>query len=136
MQESHEKNALLHFHHSHKSGNKYIHQYTVEEIWAPGDPEPRKVLKRLERNKENPVLSREEVLEAINEWHHHNGHLAPWSRDDMEILQSQVLECHPGPCQALLPNMLYMSKEKPGYQEAQGVHQANFLEELPRQIPS
>jgi hypothetical protein len=72
MQEGLEKNALLHFRCSHKLGNKYIHQYTVEEIWAPGDPELRKVLKRLERNKENPhlvdagriVLSREEVFEG------------------------------------------------------------------------
>ena len=83
MEEGHEKDDLLHFRRSHKLGNKYIHQYTVEEIWAPGDPEPRQVLKRLEVNKENPqlveavriVLSREEVFEAINEWHHHNGHL-------------------------------------------------------------
>ncbi len=68
---------------SHKLGNKYIHQYTVEEICAPGDPEPRQVLRRLEVNKESPhlveagriVLSREEVFEAMSEWHHHNGHL-------------------------------------------------------------
>ena len=83
MQESQEKNALLHFRHNHKLGNKYIHQYTVEEIWAPGNPEPRTVLKRLERIKENPqlveagciVLSREEVFKAMNEWHYQNGHL-------------------------------------------------------------
>jgi hypothetical protein len=31
MQEGPEKNALLHFCRSHKGGNKYIHQYTVDE---------------------------------------------------------------------------------------------------------
>jgi hypothetical protein len=84
MQEGREKDALLHFCRNYKGGNKYIHQCTVEEIWPPGDLlEPRTVLKRLERNKENSqlieagriILSREEIFEAINEWHHHNGHL-------------------------------------------------------------
>ncbi len=32
MQEGQEKNALLHFRRNHKGGNKYIHQYTVDEI--------------------------------------------------------------------------------------------------------
>lgn len=83
MEEGDEKKELLQFRRQHKLGNKYIHQYTVEEIWAPGDPEPRQVLKRLEVSKDDPqlvqpgriVLSREEVFEAINEWHHNNGHL-------------------------------------------------------------
>ncbi len=82
MQEGPEKNALLLFRCNHKGGNKYIHQYAVDEIWAPGDPAPRTVLRRLEKNKDTQlveagciILSREEVFEAINEWHHHQGHL-------------------------------------------------------------
>ncbi len=47
MEEGDEKSELLQFHCQHKLGSKYIHQYTVEEIWARGDPEPRQVLKRL-----------------------------------------------------------------------------------------
>ncbi len=83
MQDGEEKDELLRFCCQHKLGSKYIHWYFVEEIWAPGDPAPRQVLKRLEVNKENPqlvqsgriVISREEVFDAINEWHHHNCHL-------------------------------------------------------------
>jgi hypothetical protein len=82
MQEGPEKNALLHFRRNHKGGNKYVHQYTVDEIWAPGDLEPRTVLRRLEKNKDTQlveagriILSREEVFDGINEWHYNNGHL-------------------------------------------------------------
>jgi hypothetical protein len=82
MQEGPEKHVLLHFRRNHKGGNKYVHQYHVDEIWAPGDPAPRKVLRRLEKNMDTQlveagriILSREEVFEAINEWHHHQGHL-------------------------------------------------------------
>ncbi len=73
MQEGPQKNALLDSRRNHKGGNKYIHQYTVDEIMAPGDLEPRTVLRRLEKNKDTQlveagriILSREEVFEAIN----------------------------------------------------------------------
>ena len=82
MQDGPGKSALLHFRRTHPTGNKYIHQYTVEEIWAPGDPKPRTVLRRLEKNKDTQllepgriVLSREEVFDGINEWHHFAGHM-------------------------------------------------------------
>ena len=82
MQEGPDKSALLDFRRTHKTGNKYIHQYHVDEIWAPGDPAPRTVLRRLERNKDTQlvepgriILSREEVFDGINEWHHFQGHM-------------------------------------------------------------
>jgi hypothetical protein len=82
MEDGELKEKLLCFRHKPKLGNKCIHQYFVEEIWAPGDPQPCQVLKRLEVNKDNSqvesgciVISREELFDAINEWHHHNGTL-------------------------------------------------------------
>jgi IS30 family transposase len=84
MEDGEEKNRLLSFCRRNKVGNKYIHQYCLEEVWAPGDDEPRQVLRRLEAKKgsldKTPqegriVVSREELFDAINEWHQHNGHL-------------------------------------------------------------
>ncbi len=82
MQDGPDKSALLHFRRTHVTGNKYIHQYHVDEIWAPGDPAPRTVLRRLEKNKDTQllepgriILSREEVFDGINEWHHFQGHM-------------------------------------------------------------
>ena len=84
MQDGEEKNDLLRFRRHHKVGNKYIHQYDVEEIFPPGEYRPRYVLKRMEAPKGKPnaekvpgriVLSREELFDAIDEWHHQNGHL-------------------------------------------------------------
>jgi hypothetical protein len=82
MQNGPDKTALLDFRRTHPTGNKYIHQYHVDEIWAPGDPAPCTVLRRLERNKDTQlldpgriVLSREEVFDGIREWHHSQGHM-------------------------------------------------------------
>ena len=77
------RDEILQFRRKHKNGNKYIHQYSVEEIWAPGDFAPRQVLRRFEATKDQPkvlqlgriVISREELFDAINEWHHQHGHL-------------------------------------------------------------
>ncbi len=75
MEGGQEKVDLLEFRHKHKNRNKYVHQYHVEEIWAPGDPYPLKVLKRYEEieNEENRlllqpgriVISRDELLFII-----------------------------------------------------------------------
>jgi hypothetical protein len=51
MEDGEEKNRLLSFRKRNKVGNKYIHQYCLEEVWAPGDDEPRQVLRRLEAKK-------------------------------------------------------------------------------------
>jgi hypothetical protein len=84
MEDGEEKNRLLSFRKRNKVGNKYIHQYCLEEVWAPGDVEPRQVLRRLEAKKGalnktlqkgRIVISKEEVFDAINEWHQHSGHL-------------------------------------------------------------
>ena len=77
------RDEILQFRRKHKNGNKYIHQYSVEEVWAPGDFAPRQVLRRFEATKDQPkvlqlgriVISREELFDAINEWHHQHGHL-------------------------------------------------------------
>jgi hypothetical protein len=82
MEEGKERDDLLSFRQNNKLGNKYTHQYSVEEVWAPGDAAPRLVLRRLEVEKETKlvvvgriVISREKLFDAINEWHHQNGHL-------------------------------------------------------------
>jgi hypothetical protein len=83
MEDGKEKDNLLRFCRQHKVGNKYFHQYVVEEIFPLGAYRPRYVLKRLEKSKDKPhemvpgciVLSREELFDAIDEWHHQNGHL-------------------------------------------------------------
>ncbi len=83
MEDGEEKNRQIIFWKRNELGNKYIHQYCLEEVWAPGDTEPRQVLRRLEAKKGSPnktevgriVVSREELFDAINEWHQHSGHL-------------------------------------------------------------
>ena len=84
MEDGEEKDRLLSFRRRNKVGNKYIHQYCLEEVWAPGDDKPRQVLRRLEAKKGSLdktlqegriVISREELFDAINEWHQHSGHL-------------------------------------------------------------
>ena len=84
MDDGEEKDRLLSFRRRNKLGNKYIHQYCLEEVWAPGDHEPRQILRRLEAKKGSLdktlqegriVVSREELFDAINEWHQHSGHL-------------------------------------------------------------
>ena len=121
MEDGEEKNRLLSFRRRNKVGNKYIHQYCLEEVWAPGDDKPRQVLRRLEAKKGSLdktlqegriVVSREELFDAINEWHQHS-----WSGEDLGILPNQVLECHSEPCQALLHDVLYMHEEKSSHIE-------------------
>jgi hypothetical protein len=51
MEDGEEKNRLLSFCKRNKLGNKYIHQYFLEEVWVPGDAEPCQVLRRLEAKK-------------------------------------------------------------------------------------
>ena len=85
MEDGEEKKRLLNFHQKKKLGQKYIHQYYLQEILTPGDLEPRQVLRRRELKKEDGrmiekdegriVISREDLFDAINEWHHLNGHL-------------------------------------------------------------
>jgi hypothetical protein len=77
MEDGEDKKRLLNFRQKNKKGQKYIHQYYLDEVLAPGDLEPRQVLRRLEFKKEEgrTVISREELFDAINEWHHLNGHL-------------------------------------------------------------
>ncbi len=77
MEDGEEKKRLLTFHLKNKLGQKYIHQYYLQEVLAPVDLEPHQVLRRLELNKDEGriVISREELFDAINEWHHLNGHL-------------------------------------------------------------
>ena len=78
-----ERDDLLCFRRLHRNGNKYIHQYIVEEVEVPGEYRLRPVLRRLEKSKDAPhdlvpghvVISREELFDAIDEWHHQNGHL-------------------------------------------------------------
>ncbi len=76
MEDGEEKRRLLNFRQNNKLGQKYIHQYYLEEVLAPGDLEPCQVLRRLEFNKEEGmmvkkdegriVISREELFNAIN----------------------------------------------------------------------
>ena len=83
MEEGEEKEDLKRFRRINRRGCKYIHQYVVEEIEVPGEYEPRYVLRRMEKSAENPsvlsvgrvVISRDELFDAIDEWHHKNGHL-------------------------------------------------------------
>jgi len=57
MEDCELKDEILHFRRKHKLGNKYIHQYSVEEIWAPGDFAPHQVLRRLEASKDDPKFT-------------------------------------------------------------------------------
>ena len=56
MEDGEEKDDLLCFHCMHKLGNKYIHQYVVDEIFPPGEYQPHLVLRRLEATEEKPHL--------------------------------------------------------------------------------
>ena len=72
-----DRDNLIHFRRQHRAGNKYIHQYVTEDIWAPGDEYPRTILRK--NNKDGTpgriVVSREHLFDAIDEWHEHSGHL-------------------------------------------------------------
>jgi len=66
-----EKDQLTEFHREHPRGNKYCHQYFLEEIYVPGMDEPQYVIRRREtgknKGKDCIVLSREKVFDAIDD---------------------------------------------------------------------
>jgi hypothetical protein len=82
MTPGYKRDSLLHFHCQHKKGNKYMHQYHLEEVFPPGNLEPSAVVKRMVENEEGKmvvggiVTCRENIYEAIDEWHRGNGHLS------------------------------------------------------------
>ena len=45
-----ERDRLISFHCSNRSGNKYIHQYFTEEVFAPGDTAPHTVLRKYNKD--------------------------------------------------------------------------------------
>jgi hypothetical protein len=81
MDKGYDKEALFMFCCKHKKGNKYIHQYALEEIFPPGAQEPWTVVKKIIMNEKGEtvpgevVVCRETIVEAIDEWHRGNGHL-------------------------------------------------------------
>ena len=76
-----ERDSLLGFCREHPLGNKYIHQYCLEEIYVPGDLESCTVVKRLKKNAKGVkvpggiVSTRETLFNAIDEWHRGNWQL-------------------------------------------------------------
>ncbi len=76
-----ERDSWLHFCHQHKKGDKYIHQYHLEDVFPPGNLESHTVVKRMVENEEGKMVvggimtCRENVFEAIDKWHRGNGHL-------------------------------------------------------------
>ncbi len=57
-------------------GNKYVKQYVLEEVQVPRSDTPCTVLQRREKGVIGQiVVSREEVLGCIDEWHQSNGHM-------------------------------------------------------------
>jgi hypothetical protein len=74
-----EKDKLTEFRRLHKKGNKYCHQYFLEEISIPGNDDIQFVVRRREtgknKGKDRIVLSREKVFDAIDDWHRGNGHM-------------------------------------------------------------
>jgi hypothetical protein len=81
MPPGYKRDSLLHFCCHHKKGNKYIHQYHLEEVFPPGNLEPCTVVKRMVENEEGKLVDsvimtcRENLFETIDEWHQGNGHL-------------------------------------------------------------
>jgi hypothetical protein len=55
MEDGEEKNRLLSFCKRNKLSNKYIHQYCLEEVYAPGEAKPHQVLRRLEARRGLPT---------------------------------------------------------------------------------
>jgi hypothetical protein len=56
MTPGYERDSLLHFCCQHKKGNKYIHQYHLEEVFPPGNLEPCTVVKRMVENEEGKMV--------------------------------------------------------------------------------
>jgi len=72
-----ERDRLISFRSNNRCGNKYIHQYFTDEVFAPGDTAPRTVLRKYNKDGSEGriVVSREQLFDAIDEWHEHSGHL-------------------------------------------------------------
>ena len=72
-----ERDRLISFCSNNRCGNKYIHQYFTDEVFAPGDTAPRTVLRKYNKDGSEGriVVSREQLFDAIDEWHEHSGHL-------------------------------------------------------------
>jgi hypothetical protein len=71
-----EKESISKFRKANHNGAKYVKQYVLEDIVVPGSDTPRTVLRRLESGAIGRiVVSREEVLYCIDEWHRDNGHM-------------------------------------------------------------
>lgn len=74
-----EKEQLIEFRRTHKKGNKYVHQYFLEEIAVSCDEEPQYVVRRKEKGKnvgkDRIVISRENLFQVIDECHRGNGHM-------------------------------------------------------------
>ena len=75
-----DKDEIKQFRKEHPKGNKYIHQYLLEEVCPPGGDPPFNVARRIEnkgkhKGKNRIVLSREQLFDHIDEWHRGNGHM-------------------------------------------------------------
>ena len=57
MEDGEDKKRLLNFRQKNKNGHKYIKHYYLEEVFAPGDLEPRQVLRKCELKWEKAGLS-------------------------------------------------------------------------------
>ena len=68
---------LKKFRRNHLSGTKWVKQYCIEEIVVPGQMCPRKVVRRLGKDGQpgRIVVNRDQLFDAIDEWHRQNGHL-------------------------------------------------------------
>jgi hypothetical protein len=99
MEPGSEKDWLTKFQCKYKLGNKWVTLFHAEEIQAPGSPTCI-IVRRLESKgkrkgkKKVPgriVVSREQVFNALDEWHHGNGHVG-MERTSI-YCQEQYLDC-------------------------------------------
>ena len=75
MEDGELKDALVKFRETHSNGYKWSRTYCLEHIELP-DGSPRTIIRRIEKKAVGRiVVSREQVFDAIDEWHRHNGHL-------------------------------------------------------------
>ena len=75
MEDGEMKDALVKFRETHSNGYKWSRTFTLEHIELP-DGTPRTIIRRIEKKAVGRiVVSREQVFDAIDEWHRHNGHL-------------------------------------------------------------
>ena len=66
-----DRDDIIAFHRQHPKGNKYIHQYLLEEVCPPSGDPPFKVVSRIEKSgkhkgKNRIVLSREQLFDRID----------------------------------------------------------------------